>query len=161
MAGTALSPSPAPDSVASTEPGGLFCSTLEEFEAVSSRSHQRTELLRGKVVFMSPAGNQHGRVAGDIHGFLWQHVRKKKLGTLRAAETGFRLHHPDDEPGDFTVRAPDVAFLGNEKSKDATEVTFSEVVPDLVVEVHSPGDSVAAAGGKVSWWLACGGLAGR
>jgi len=66
----------------------------------------RRELLRGEVRVMNPPGGRHSAVAMHVGSLLHVHARHHGLGTVLAAETGFRLARDPD-----TVRAPDVAFV--------------------------------------------------
>lgn len=50
----------------------------------------RTELVRGKVRRMAPAGNVHGRLAVKVAAKLFQHVEDNDLGVVHTAETGFK-----------------------------------------------------------------------
>ncbi len=60
----------------------------------------RHELVRGELRRMTPVGNVDGRVAMNIAWPLAQYVNAHDLGTVYAAETGFRLTTDPD-----TVRA--------------------------------------------------------
>ena len=51
----------------------------------------RYELVRGELRRINPAENVHGRIAVRITWRLAQHVEENRLGTVYAAETGFRL----------------------------------------------------------------------
>ena len=62
----------------------------------------RYELVRGELRQMDPAGSAHGRIAVRITWRLAQHVEENRLGTVYAAETGFKLATDPD-----TVRAPE------------------------------------------------------
>jgi Uma2 family endonuclease len=66
----------------------------------------RCELIRGKIIMMSPSSAGHGvviaRMGALIHTFVDQH----DLGVTLGAETGFVI-----ERGPDTVRAPDVAVV--------------------------------------------------
>jgi Uma2 family endonuclease len=109
----------------------------------------RYELVKGDLIRMSPAGDEHGRVAMNLAGPLHHHVSTNKLGVVYAAETGFKL-----ESGPDTVRAPDVAFVSNERLElTGTPRSYRECAPDLVVEVLSPGDSASEVQAKVAQWL--------
>lgn len=50
----------------------------------------RTELVRGEVRRMAPAGNVHGRFAVKVAARLLQHVEDNDLGVVYTAETGFK-----------------------------------------------------------------------
>ena len=129
--------------------------TASELQALSARLSargKRSELVRGDLVVMAPAGGRHGRVAHKIELFIGTHVLERNLGRVFAAETGFLLRcNPD------TVRAPDVAFVSGERlGPEDTPAGFLETAPDLVVEVVSPGDSADAVRDKIRNWLEVG-----
>lgn len=111
----------------------------------------RCELVRGELVMMSPAGYEHGDVAARILGHLFQFVRKNRLGTVTAAETGFQIGRDPD-----TVRAPDVGFVRADRKPLVRTRGFFQGPPDLAVEVVSPNDRVGDVQGKVQDWLASG-----
>jgi Uma2 family endonuclease len=112
----------------------------------------RYELVRGELRKMPPAGSVHGRVAMNIGTALNNHVKAHDLGTVYAAETGFRLATDPD-----TVRAPDVAFVRRERLEMVGEVEgYWTGAPDLAVEVISPNDSHVEVEEKVFDWLEAG-----
>jgi len=111
----------------------------------------RCELIRGKLIMMSPAGFQHGDVAHNIAYRLSVFVRKHKLGKVLAAETGFFIEQDPD-----TVRAPDVAFIRKDRLPPSDYVKFFRGAPDLAVEVWSPDDRAGEVIRKVGDWLAAG-----
>ena len=125
--------------------------TADELADISARLSalgKRTELVRGDLVVMAPAGGRHGQVAHTLALLVGIHVRDRDLGRVFAAETGFVLR-----PNPDTVRAPDVAFVAGERLGTETPAGFLEMAPDVAVEVVSPGDSVRD---KVQNWLAAG-----
>ncbi len=112
----------------------------------------RYELVRGELRKMSPAGHQHGRIALNLTGPLFQHVKTHNLGTVYAAETGFKLATAPD-----VVRAPDAAFVGRERVEALGQTAgFWPGAPDLAAEVVSPGDTYAEVEDKVADWLDAG-----
>ena len=114
----------------------------------------RYELVKGELVKMAPAGSEHGKLAMRVGWRLAQHVESQELGNVYAAETGFQLASGPD-----TVRAPDVAFVRQERVEGAGEVRgFWPGAPDLAVEVVSPGDTYAEVEDKVLDWLDAGTL---
>lgn len=110
----------------------------------------RCELIDGELHSMSPAGYEHGGLAGNLHGLLWQHARHARLGRVFAAETGFVIRTDPD-----TVRAADVAFVAANRLPPAQRGFFPGP-PDLAVEVVSPSDRVADVEDKVQDWLDAG-----
>ena len=109
----------------------------------------RYELVDGELRRMSPAGQEHGRVAMNLGARLAQFVREQSLGVVFAAETGFLLRRQPD-----TVRAPDVAFVSS--ARTSTSDGFFPGAPDLAVEVVSPSDSFVEVEEKVLEWLGAG-----
>ena len=110
------------------------------------------ELKKGQLLMMTPAGALHGDVTMALGSLMRVHASRKKLGKVFAAETGFKIHvNPD------TVRAPDVAFVAQERIP-ATGLPrgYCELAPDLVVEVVSPNDSAADVQDKIEEWLNAG-----
>lgn len=102
----------------------------------------RYELVRGELRRMAPAGQEHGKITAVLTGSLVQYVLAHKLGTVYAAETGFKLEAD-------TVRAPEVAFIRRERLEEAGEGKgFWPGAPDLAVEVR-PG----SRGGLPRRWL--------
>jgi hypothetical protein len=65
------------------------------------------------MVVREPAGFRHGDVAMAIALAIGHFLRAHASGRLLAAETGFVLSTNPD-----TVRAPDVAFVRNERIPD-------------------------------------------
>ncbi|MDQ3828898.1 MAG: Uma2 family endonuclease [Candidatus Tectomicrobia bacterium] len=112
----------------------------------------RYELIKGELKKMAPAGHWHGRVTINITTPLAQHVRARNLGTVYAAETGFKLASDPD-----VVRAPDVAFIRRERVEEVGDVEgYWPGAPDLAVEVVSPSDTYTDVQEKVFDWLEAG-----
>ena len=111
--------------------------TATELPALSSRlsvEGKRTELVRGDLIVMTPAGGRHGQVAHRVGLVIGNHVLDRNLGRVFAAETGFLLQRDPD-----TVRAPDAAFVAGERlGTGEVAAGFLEMAPDLAVEVDLP-----------------------
>jgi Uma2 family endonuclease len=110
------------------------------------------ELVRGKIVRYMPTGISHGIVAAKVVRSLGSFVNENKLGIVLAAETGFYIFQTPD-----TVRAPDAAFIGNEKlAKYGITEKFFPDAPDLAVEVVSPSDRKKEIEDKIKDYLTAG-----
>ena len=129
--------------------------SADDLPALSSRlaaEGKRTELVRGDLVVMAPAGGRHGHIANTIAYLLTEFTRARQGGMVFAAETGFLIRRDPD-----TVRAPDVAFVAAGRlAEGELPPGFLQMAPDLAVEVVSPSDSPAAVRSKVQDWLEAG-----
>jgi Uma2 family endonuclease len=110
---------------------------------------RKYELVDGAIV-VSPAGSRHGNVALRLGGRLIAFVEEHHLGHAFDSSTGFRL------PGG-NVRSPDASFVAagrfpNERVPD----DFSDVPPDLAVEVLSPQDRPRQVLDKIGEYLQAG-----
>ncbi len=134
-------------SVLIIEPEIYSQTDLEELSAQGARY----ELIRGELKTMSPAGGGHGSVTMELCILVGGHIIANKLGKTFAAETGFIVK---EEPR--TILAPDFAFIAKERVPSPIPDNFVPVVPDLVLETRSPGDTARAVAAKVELWLEVG-----
>jgi len=111
------------------------------------------ELIKGELIKVSPPpGHEHGLVAMNLAGPLYEYAKKNHLGKVYAAETGYLLEENPD-----TVRAADVSFISRDRIEKAGVVHgYWKGAPDLAVEVVSPSDTVRRIEGKVADWLESG-----
>ena len=109
----------------------------------------RHELVRGELRTMAPTGSEHGDHTSVFDGSLGVFVRSNKLGRVLVGEPGFILTTNPD-----TVRAPDVAFLRNDREPSPRSVRgYYPGAPNLAVEVISPNDLYTEVDEKVAEWL--------
>ena len=112
----------------------------------------RGELIRGVLCENMAAGMEHGEIVVNLSTELRNFVKPRRLGRLMASDSGVWL-----ERGPDTVREPDIAFFTAGKIPAGARVQgYAEVVPDLVVEVKSPSDSVREVTDKARMWLSYG-----
>ena len=110
----------------------------------------RRELIRGELIEMPPASDDHGFVGSEPSWQIGAFVRRHRLGRDRIAETGFQLA-PD------TVLAPDYAFISYERMSSRPQSRgYAQVIPDLVMEVVSPNDRQPLVDRKIRLWLDAG-----
>ena len=107
------------------------------------------ELIMGVLNEKVSNGLEHGEVVGNVLSPLHQFVKPRRLGRVFGSDTGILLERDPD-----TVREPDVAFISAERMPlDVRVRRYSEVVPDLVVEVVSPNDRPIPLFDKAQMWL--------
>ena len=123
--------------------------TADELERMPD-DNWRYELVRGRLIRMSPVAPRHGKVTMTLGSRLWHHVRTHQLGEVWT-EVGFRLFGDPD-----TVLAPDIAFVRTERLPAPDARGFYRGAPDVAFEVLSPDDTSSETHDKVSDYLAAG-----
>lgn len=109
----------------------------------------RGELIRGVLHETVAAGIEHGEIVINFAAELRTFVRPRRLGRVVGSDAGMRLERDPD-----TVREPDIAFISAERLPLDQRVSgYAEVVPDIVVEVSSPGDRTASIYDQAQMWL--------
>ena len=112
----------------------------------------RGELIRGELHETMSTGINHGRTVTKTVIQLGSFIEPRKLGTLVASDTGIWLERDPD-----TVREPDIAYISAEKMPLNADIPgYSEVVPDLVMEVRAPSDGQREIREKALMWLGFG-----
>jgi Uma2 family endonuclease len=124
--------------------------TAEELLALPE-DRGRGELVDGEFHAMNPPSNQHGKIMGTIARLIGQHVHQNQLGDMVVGDSGFIVSRDPD-----TVLGPDVAFTRAERLPTESTGTYSEVIPDLIVEIISPGNTRKDVEEKTARWLAAG-----
>lgn len=123
--------------------------TAEEFEQMPT--HERCELVKGRLVPMSLVNIEHGSIVVQV-GYLLKHfLRSHPIGTV-VCESGFTLARNPD-----TVRGPDVAFIRSDRMPPpARRRGFPAMAPDAVFEVLSPDDRHREIRAKIAEYLGSG-----
>lgn len=127
--------------------------TAEEF-ALLPDDGRRLELVRGEVIEVAPGNLEHGHVGIRFGGLLDAYLINNNLGGyVSGLDPGIFIERDPD-----TVRAPDVCFYTRERipPREMRQKGWADIVPDLLVEVVSPGDSATYVEEKVAPWLAAG-----
>ncbi|HEY3321975.1 MAG TPA: Uma2 family endonuclease [Planctomycetota bacterium] len=112
---------------------------------------EHCELVEGRLVFMAPAGFEHGDIAETISFALGTFVRQHSLGRVLFAETGFFISRNPD-----TTRVPDVMFYSKSRLPGQRIKGFLPSVPDLAVEIVSPSDTFSDVTKKAESYTAAG-----
>jgi Uma2 family endonuclease len=124
--------------------------TATDVERISLPGKQ-VELVRGQLIVREPPSTRHGAIAAMLGYHLTDFVRRHGLGIVFAQDTGFKIASDPD-----TVRAPDVAFVRQERADQIPQRGYAELAPDLLAEILSPDDRAAEILAKVADWLAAG-----
>jgi Uma2 family endonuclease len=113
---------------------------------------QKYELVDG-TIRVSPAGMRHSEVGGQIAYLLKRSLEGtpgSAPGRVYTSDVGIVLPNGN-------VRSPDVCYVSSEKLPGGVSPeTFGEVVPDLVVEVLSPGDRMRYVADKIGEYVEAG-----
>lgn len=110
---------------------------------------QKYELVDGEVV-VSPASVLHGEIALKIAYIIATFLDDHPIGKVYGDNVG--LVFPTGN-----LRSPDAFFVRTEKLPGGKSPdTFGELVPDLAVEVLSPGDRPRYVANKIGEFLECG-----
>jgi Uma2 family endonuclease len=124
--------------------------TADELERLDLPG-KSTELVRGRLIVREPPGTYHGKLAARLAYLMGAFVYPNRLGDLFGQDTGFKIESNPD-----TVRAPDLAFLSNERVSAVHWRGYAALAPDLVVEIVSPDDRPGELLAKVGAWLDAG-----
>ena len=107
------------------------------------------ELIDGVLRETVATGKRHARIAMIIGAKFVNHVVPRRLGQVGGTDGGVLIRRNPD-----TVREPDVYFVSAERLPlDDESDGYLEVVPELVVEIVSPGDSQTEVNEKIQMWL--------
>jgi Uma2 family endonuclease len=93
------------------------------------------ELVRGKVIEMSPPYFLHGIVCSNINRHLGNFGHESGHGYALCNDTAVKTMTGPD-----TVRGADVSYFSYARFPIDPSVILPAIPPDLVVEVASPGD---------------------
>ena len=124
--------------------------TEKDVVAALERENRPCELIEGTLVEKA-MGYEESELALLIGTFLNNYVRPRKLGIVSGADGTMRLF-----PG--LVRIPDVAFAswGRFPDRKRPRVPIPHLVPDLVVEVPSKGNTKSEMVKKLAEYFAAG-----
>jgi Uma2 family endonuclease len=112
--------------------------TLADFERMGEAADDY-EVFDGELVRREDMGERHGRLGFDVGFELGLFVKPRNLGQLYTSDTIFVL-----ATRPLVLVRPDVAFIRAERWTDEVRGPgVIRIVPDLAVEIVSPGDTGA------------------
>ena len=124
--------------------------TADKFYEFCCRNDGRYELVKGEVIELSPANDEHSGISINIGTAFNIYSRQRDFGQA-GVEAGYILLSGPD-----TVRGPDVYFRLVPRNTRRQSVGFLAGAPDIAVEVVSPSNTAAEMERKVAEYLAAG-----
>ena len=121
---------------------------FDQFLALPANRDRSFEPIHGEIIEKVPT-EEHGLIAGNIHGFLWQCTRQSGFGR---AVIEVRVCMPED---DYNSRQPDLAFFADTTRPVVKRGPVLQM-PDLVIEVKSPDDTYTSMRERAQYYLAHG-----
>jgi Uma2 family endonuclease len=120
-----------------------------EFSALNDG--RNSELVRGRVVEMTPPKRKHGKVVFAIARIVGDYVEANDLGHWFGESGVVTEREPD------TVRGPDAAFASFDRiPRGVDDDEYCQVAPELIFEVFSPTDRWIEVLEKVAEYLRAG-----
>ena len=118
--------------------------TLERLPEYVDREY---ELIDGEMIEMPAPGITHSRYASDLHFGFRLFLLEHDLGEANF-EAGYR-----SALDPFLILRPDVAFISHARAPKPLPDGLIPRMPDLAVEVASPGNTVAELREKADIYL--------
>ena len=128
--------------------------SLEEYAALPK--HPRYELVKGVLVELMAASEEHEHTGSLVNWRMAEHVFPNQLGRVYTSNRGY-VTGPDSPA---TSRMPDVSFVSNPRlgQPDVAGMLYNGA-PDLAVEILSDSNTPAEIAQKISEYLNAGGKA--
>jgi Uma2 family endonuclease len=108
--------------------------TIDDLYSIEGKA----ELVHGKIQRMSPAGDDHSTIAGEIYASLREYALRTRAGRAFADNTGFLCDLPNRRSF-----SPDAAFYDSSKPRSGKK--FLPQPPTFAVEIRSENDYGPAA----------------
>ncbi len=120
--------------------------TQQEYESLAAQHpDRRFELIHGEIIEKMPT-QLHAAIVSLLNFFIVDYLRQNPIG-YALVEARYSL--PDDNAN---VRIPDLSFIPTDKGPlvDAGPAPY---MPDLAIEVQSPGQSDRFMSDKAAFYL--------
>lgn len=124
--------------------------TIEHLKKLQSQlqndsNDYQIELREGNLIVMGPSDIVSSYIGAQLSFLLNLWVNPRRLGLVFDSSGGFILPNAD-------LTAPDVSYVSRSRMPRTVRY-FSEVVPDLVVEIKSQSDRVSKLREKILMFL--------
>jgi Uma2 family endonuclease len=126
--------------------------SIAEYEALideAENSDRLLELVHGLIVEKMPT-QLHAAIVHLISGFLFIFLREHPIGW---ALVQARYQLPGDE---HNARIPDLSFVRRVEGRTLTTARAAPYMPDLAIEIQSPGQSDRMMLDKADYYLSNG-----
>jgi Uma2 family endonuclease len=128
--------------------------TAEEFSQLADNGRP-CELVRGRIVEMNMPYPRHGEICSNVVFLLGTFARQRKSGRVVSNDSGVVTQRGPD-----SVRGADVAYYSYDRIPPGPlPRKYLAVMPEVIFEVRSPGDSWAEVLTKVAEYLTAGATA--
>jgi Uma2 family endonuclease len=114
---------------------------LFTYEDIDKLPEGNYEIIDGRIKSLAPTGFEHGNIEGLLFNFL--HSKLKDKGYIAVGEVGILI-----QKDPLRIRAADIVYISKEKAKEKPKGIL-EVVPDLVIEILSPSNTVSEMEEKI------------
>lgn len=92
----------------------------------------RHELIDGEHYVTPSTNTRHQRISGVLHGLIWSYLELHPIGKISHAPFDVVLTK-------FDVVEPDLLYMSNERATEVLTTANVKGVPELVIEIASPG----------------------
>ncbi len=124
--------------------------TLEEYAALPK--HPRYELVKGVLVELMVASDEHEETAALTTANMVNHVYPNRLGKVYTGNRGYVT----DSDSPATSRMPDVSFISTARLQPDILGKLYYGAPDLAVEILSDSNTPAEMAQKIEEYLNAG-----
>ncbi len=125
----------------------------EFFELPEPPDGSKQELVKGEVVTMPAPGFERGEVQGNVYFVIKTFLNANRIGRV-VTESGVLTDRYEEES---TIRGPDVSYYSKERVPLGRRIVkYSELAPDLCVEVVSPSNTKRGLREKIVEYFAAG-----
>lgn len=125
--------------------------TAEEYFHLPDKP-ERSELVRGVIIPMTPPGFRHGVVCAQTSYLLRRYLEDHDVGRVLSNDSGVVTQREPD-----TVRGSDVSVYTYERvPRGESPIGYPQAAPNVVFEIRSPNDRWSEIHEKIGEYLSVG-----